>query len=177
MEKIVLHTCCAPCSSAIIEWLMADGIRPVIFFYNPNIYPLAEYERRKGECMRFAGSLGLEVIDGDWEHAGWLERVRGLEKEPERGERCAVCFRMRLEKAAELAARLGITRFATTLAASRWKSLEQIAQAGREAGALFPGTAFWEKNWRKGGLEERRRQLLKIYGFYNQTWCGCEFSN
>ncbi len=176
MDVLLLHTCCAPCSAAIIERLMEQGVRPVLFYYNPNIYPEEEYLIRKNECIRYAEKLGLRIIDGDYGHAGWLEHVSGMEDEPERGRRCMACFRMRLQATARLAQQIGVEHFATTLASSRWKNLDQIAAAGHEAAALFPGTAFLEKNWRKDGLSERRRMLLEENAFYNQTWCGCEFS-
>lgn len=176
MENVLLHSCCAPCSAAIIEWMLAHDIRPTIYYYNPNIFPLEEYEKRKGEITRYAASLGLSIIDGDWEHDAWRETVRGLENEPERGRRCQKCFDMRLESAARKCAALGLRRFTTSLASSRWKSLEQVDAAGMRAQNLVPGTLYWAKNWRKDGLQERRSQLIRINGFYNQQWCGCEFS-
>ena len=105
-----------------------------------------------------------------------MQQVSGLEAEPERGKRCLQCFRIRMLATAKLAFEQGFDCFATTLASSRWKSLEQIAQAGQWAAAQFEGVEFWEKNWRKGGLSERRRILLSENGFYNQQYCGCEFS-
>lgn len=176
IKEILLHACCAPCSSAIVEWLLAQGVRPVIFYYNPNIYPLAEYEIRKNESKRHAEGLGLRWIDGDYNHEAWQQEMCGWENEPERGKRCELCFTMRLIATAREASRQGISVFATTLASSRWKSLEQIERAGRIAEKTVPGTHFLAQNWRKGGLQERRNQLLKEYGFYNQTYCGCEFS-
>ena len=86
--EVLLHTCCAPCSSAIIECLLKNGIRPTIYYCNPNIHPLEEYLIRKDECTRYARALGLEIIDDDYDHEGWLEAVKGLEGEPERGGRC-----------------------------------------------------------------------------------------
>ena len=174
--RLLLHTCCAPCSAAIIEWLLANDIRPVLYYFNPNIYPLEEYRIRKSECTRYAESLGLEIIDGDYDHEGWLRDIAGLEREPERGKRCLRCFEMRMLATAKMAFERGFDHFATTLASSRWKSLEQIAKAGYAAAAQFDGVEFWEKNWRKGGLSERRRLLLAENGFYNQQYCGCEFS-
>jgi predicted adenine nucleotide alpha hydrolase (AANH) superfamily ATPase len=174
--KLLLHTCCAPCSAAIIEYLLALEIRPVLFYFNPNIDPLAEYEMRKNECTRYAQLLGLEIIDGDYDHKKWLQTIAGFENEPERGKRCLFCLKMRLLAAARLAFEKGLDTFATTLASSRWKSLEQIDEAGNWAAGQFPGIRFWGKNWRKGGLSERRRILLQTNGFYNQTYCGCEFS-
>ena len=187
-DKVLLHACCAPCSSAIVEWLMANGVRPTIFYFNPNIWPREEYEIRKNESKRHAGRLGLEWIDGDYDHEGWRTGVCGLENQPERGLRCEQCFTLRLTETARKAQELGFRYFATTLASSRWKSLEQIERAGliaqetvKSEGGLssltsHPSPLFWAQNWRKGGLQERRNQLLKENQFYNQQYCGCEFS-
>ena len=128
--RVLLHTCCAPCSSAIIEALIQNGITPVIYYCNPNIYPQEEYEIRKNECTRYAESLGLEIIDADYDHENWLEAVQGLEDEPERGGRCLKCFKLRLLRTAEYARQRGIKVITTTLASSRWKSLDQIDEAG-----------------------------------------------
>ena len=173
---LLLHACCAPCSSAIVEWMLAHGLRPTIFYYNPNIFPREEYEIRKQESKRHAESLGLQWIDGDYDHEQWQHDICGLEHEPERGRRCEQCFTLRLTATARKAQELNLTWFTTTLASSRWKSIEQITRAGQAAEAAVPGTHFWAQNWRKGGLYERRNQLLREYNFYNQQYCGCEFS-
>ena len=102
-DKVLLHTCCAPCSSAIIECLMQHGVTPVIYYCNPNIYPLEEYIIRKDECTRYAQSLGLEIIDADYDHDAWRCRMAGMEQEPERGGRCLRCFKMRLQETARYA--------------------------------------------------------------------------
>ena len=183
-KEVLLHACCAPCSSAIVEWLVQHDIRPTIFYYNPNIFPREEYEIRKNESKRHAESLGLKWIDGDYNHEQWQQDVCGLEGEPERGKRCELCFTLRLTAAAKKAQELGIQYFTTTLASSRWKSLEQIERAGhlaekitqKEPSLLCNSVTFWAQNWRKGGLYERRNQLLKEFNFYNQQYCGCEFS-
>lgn len=176
VEQVLLHACCAPCSSAIVEWMLANHLQPTIFYYNPNIFPLEEYEIRKAESKRHAESLGINWIDADWDHKSWLCEICGLENEPERGARCQRCFDQRLRVAAEKAVELGINVFTTTLASSRWKRLDQIELAGKRAEEAVAGARFWAQNWRKGGLQERRNQLLKEYGFYNQQYCGCEFS-
>ena len=177
---VLLHTCCAPCSSAIIEAMLKDGITPVIYYCNPNIYPLEEYEIRKNECTRYAQALGLEIVDADYDHERWLEEVKGLENEPERGGRCLKCFKIRLLRTAQYAAQRGIKVITTTLASSRWKSLDQINEAGRWAcQQVVPPDGlviWWDRNWRKNGLQERRLQIIKEYDFYNQLYCGCEFS-
>lgn len=176
-SRILLHCCCAPCSSAILEWMMARDIKPTLFYCNPNIYPLEEYQIRKNEITRYAEKLGIEIIDDDYDHETWLCHVKGLEQEPERGGRCLQCFRLRLLRTAQKAVELGFTEFTTTLASSRWKSLDQINAAGQWASEQVGGAVkFNEKNWRKGGLQQRRNELLKENGFYNQLYCGCEFS-
>ena len=174
--EVLLHACCAPCSSAIVEWMLNNGVRPTVFYYNPNIFPREEYEIRKNESKRHAESLGIEWIDGDYDHESWQQCVCGLEDEPERGRRCEQCFLMRMKATADKAEQIGLKYFTTTLASSRWKSLEQIERAGKEAERQAEGVVFWAQNWRKGGLYERRNRLLKEFNFYNQQYCGCEFS-
>ncbi len=176
MKKILLHCCCAPCSSAILEWMLANDVRPTLFYCNPNIYPEEEYQIRKNELTRYAEKLGLDVIDEDYNHDEWLQQVAGMEDEPERGSRCLKCFKIRLLRTAQKAAELGFEEITTTLASSRWKSLEQINEAGAWAISQVEGVIFNDRNWRKGGLQERRNQLLRENGFYNQLYCGCEFS-
>ena len=176
LSEVLLHACCAPCSSAIVEWMLSHDIRPVIFYFNPNIYPEAEYLIRKAESKRHAQQLGLQWIDDDYDHKLWLQEVCGLEDVPERGARCLQCFRYRMHATALKAQQLGIRHFTTTLASSRWKSQQQIDDAGHYAESIVPDTTYWAQNWRKGGLYERRNQLLKEFNFYNQQYCGCEFS-
>ena len=149
---------------------------PLVFYCNPNIYPEEEYIIRKDECTRYAQSLGLEIVDADYNHEAWLAEMKGLENEPERGGRCLKCFKLRLLESARYAHERGITAFTTTLASSRWKSLDQINEAGLFAQSHYPDVTYWAQNWRKGGLSERRIQIIKEYNFYNQRYCGCEFS-
>ena len=181
-NTVLLHTCCAPCSSAIIEAMLQNGITPVIYYCNPNIYPHQEYEIRKEECTRYANALGLEIVDADYDHENWLEAIKGMEGEPERGGRCLKCFKLRLLRTAQYARERGIKVITTTLASSRWKSLDQINEAGTWACAeinkisAHTEVIWWDQNWRKGGLQERRLQILKEFDFYNQLYCGCEFS-
>ena len=207
-DRVLVHACCAPCSGAILEWLVGQGVRSTVFFSNANIYPLAEYELRRGELLRYAAQLGqkamgsnqeaassrqeatddgqgpgsqeprgLVVIDDVYDHEAWRCAVRGLECEPERGQRCLQCFRFRLERAARYAHEHGFNVLTTTLASSRWKDLGQVDAAGAYACSLFPGLRWWGRNWRKGGLQERRSAIIREQNFYNQTWCGCEFSH
>jgi len=182
-REILLHACCAPCSGAILECLRDSGIRPVVFFSNSNIYPRAEYDLRLAELQRYADSMGVELVADEYNHDAWLAAIRGLEREPERGARCAACFRFRLARAARYAEQHGLPVLATTLASSRWKDLDQVNAAGELAcsrGSQLPpamqAVIWWPQNWRKGGLQERRNEVIREQGFYNQNWCGCEFS-
>ncbi len=181
--RVLLHCCCAPCSSAILEWMLNNDVQPVLFYCNPNIYPEEEYRIRKNEITQYAAKLGVEIIDDDYDHEHWLGCVKGLESEPERGGRCLECFKIRLLRSARKASELGIDTFTTTLASSRWKSLDQINAAGQWAAEQINQASdcgvkvhFDSRNWRKGGLQQRRNELLKENGFYNQLYCGCEFS-
>ncbi len=175
-NKVLLHTCCAPCSSAIIECLLQHDIRPTIYYCNPNIYPKEEYIIRRNECMRYAKSLGIDFVEADYNHEEWLNKIQGLEKEPERGKRCLKCFKARLQDTAKYASEHDFQVITTTLASSRWKLLEQIETAGAYAVSSYDDVVWWEQNWRKGGLTERRAAIIKEYNFYNQQYCGCEFS-
>ena len=174
-SRILLHSCCAPCSGAILEWMVQNGVRPAVYFSNSNIVPKEEYDLRRQEITRYAESMGLTVIDDDYDHEEWLQHVKGLENEPERGSRCMECFKFRLRRAALYAAGHGYDALATTLASSRWKSLEQVNAAGGWACEGLPVT-FWAGNWRKGGLQPRRNEIIREQNFYNQNFCGCEFS-
>ena len=287
-REILLHACCAPCSGAILECLRDNGIAPVVFFSNSNIWPREEYDLRLSELRRYAALMGVELVEDAYDHAAWREAVRGLEDEPERGRRCAACFRFRLARAARYAASRGLPVLATTLASSRWKDLDQVNEAGESvctavaasfrgsqppetsgcagplpmeyggispeppaalkslsdfakckvpgpgrsadadlsaagpsllrscpegkvppnrglqgfedkpacwlrfpeaaavsttpatadsaAPASLPSVVFWSQNWRKGGLQPRRNEIVREQCFYNQNWCGCEFS-
>ena len=175
-KKILLHACCAPCSGAIVEYLVQQGYRPVIFYSNSNITPRAEYDIRLNECIRYAQKFGLEIVADEYDHSAWRGCATGLEAEPERGARCLECFKFRLLRAAQYAQDHGFDVLTTTLASSRWKSLEQVNEAGAWACSQVSGVTWWPQNWRKGGLQDRRNQIIKEQNFYNQLFCGCEFS-
>lgn len=175
-REVLLHACCAPCSAAIVECMLRCRMRPTVFFSNANIFPLDEYSLRKHELMCFLDAQGVPFVDDDYDHASWREAVKGLEHEPERGRRCSVCFEFRLRRAASYAATHGFTLLATTLTSSRWKDIDQINEAGQRATMSTPSVTFWAQNWRRGGLQVRRGVLLKENNFYNQQYCGCEFS-
>ena len=175
-KKVLLHSCCAPCSGAILECLLENGVKPVVFFSNSNMDTMEEFDKRLAELRRYCDSLGVELVVDEYDHDSWLAAVRGLENAPERGPRCLQCFKYRLSRAAHYAVENGFEVLTTSLASSRWKSLEQVDEAGTAAVA---GTEveWWPQNWRKGGLQPRRDEIIREQGFYNQNWCGCEFSH
>lgn len=173
-SSLMLHACCAPCAAPVIEYLTDRGERPLVFFSNSNIDTREEYDRRFAELGRYCDALGVELVDDGYDHQAWLDAVKGLENEPERGARCLRCFRFRLERAAAFARERGCTLLTTSLAQSRWKSLEQVNEAGSAACGDSP--RWWNANWRKGGLQPRRSELIREWNFYNQPYCGCEFS-
>lgn len=155
---------------------MEGGVKPVLFYSNSNIYPREEYEHRRDECRRYAAHWGVEMVEDEYDHEAWRAAMQGLEHEPERGKRCLHCFQYRLRRAAAYAAAHGQTVLATTLGSSRWKRLDQIDEAGRDACGAAPDVTWWGRNWRKGGLQERRGEIIREQQFYNQRYCGCEFS-
>ena len=120
IKEVLLHACCAPCSSAIVEWLVNHDIAPTIFYFNPNIYPQEEYIIRKEESKRHADMLGVKWIDGDYDYEQWKRQISGLENEPERGHRCELCFQIRLTEAAKKAKELGLEYFTTTKKRKNW---------------------------------------------------------
>jgi len=175
-RKVLLHSCCAPCSGEVMEAMLASGIDYTIFFYNPNIHPRKEYELRKSENVRFAERFGVPFIDADYDRDAWFERARGMEDEPERGPRCSMCFDMRFERTALYAHEHGFPVMTSSLGISRWKNMEQINGSGVRAASRYPGLSYWEYNWRKGGGANRMIEISKREGFYQQEYCGCAYS-
>lgn len=123
---LVVHCCCAPCSTSLVECLIFNKVKPLMFFYNPNIYPLEEYEKRRDEWIHLCDLLDLDYVVGDYDYKKWQEKVKGLENEPERGNRCLKCFTHRLTVTALFAKENNINTFTTTLCTSRWKSKKQV---------------------------------------------------
>ena len=174
--KLALHACCAPCGAAIIRELHDADADFTVMFCNPNIHPIEEYERRKAELVRYCEKQGVAWVSLDGGEDEWFARTKGLEAEPERGTRCAVCFTLRFERVAKWCLENGHDAFTTTLMTSRWKDLEQICACGHEVARRHPPLVFWDKNWRKEGRAERATQISKEENFYRQTFCGCVFS-
>lgn len=172
--KLLLHACCAPCSTSCIERLIED-FELTVYFYNPNMDTAEEYEKRLAEEIKFCSSKSVPVIAEEYNAQEFYDVVRGLEKEPEGGKRCEKCFRLRLSKTA-LKARLdGFDYFATTLTVSPLKNAELLNDigltVGREVGVDFLPSDFKKKNGYK-----RSTELSNEYGMYRQNYCGCVYS-
>jgi len=175
-EKLLLHSCCAPCAADIMDTLIASHIYFVLFFYNPNIHPHAEYQLRKEENVRYAKKREIPFIDADYDKDNWFARVAGLEMEPERGARCTICFDMRFERTALYAHENGFSLISSTLGISRWKDMEQINRCGVQATSRYPFMTYWTINWRKKGGSSRMIEVSKRENFYQQEYCGCVYS-
>lgn len=175
-EKLLLHSCCAPCAGEIMEALLSANIKYTIYFYNPNIHPKQEYEIRKQENIRFAQKNHVPFVDADYDTDQWFARVKGMEWEPERGKRCTVCFDMRFERTALFAHEHGFPVISSTLGISRWKNMQQINDSGIRAANRYPQMTYWTYNWRKKGGAARMYEIAKRENFYKQEYCGCVYS-
>jgi predicted adenine nucleotide alpha hydrolase (AANH) superfamily ATPase len=175
-NRVLMHSCCAPCAGDLMQRMKDSGIEQTIFFYNPNIHPKKEYEIRKNENKRFAEKLQIPFIDADYDVQDWFKRAKGLEWEPERGVRCTKCFDMRFERTALYAAENGFKIITSSLGISRWKNMDQINDCGVRAAKNYEGISYWTYNWRKGGGAARMYEIAKREEFYKQEYCGCIFS-
>ncbi|MBB6241587.1 epoxyqueuosine reductase QueH [Rhodanobacter sp. MP1X3] len=175
-DKLLMHSCCAPCSGEVMEAFLESGIDYTIFFYNPNIHPLKEYLLRKEENIRFVSNHGVPFVDADYDTDNWFARAKGMENEPERGIRCTMCFDMRFERTALYAHEHGFPVITSSLGISRWKNMAQITDSGVRAAAPYSGLVYWDYNWRKGGGSQRMIEISKREHFYQQEYCGCVYS-
>ncbi len=174
-KKLLLHSCCAPCSSACLERLKPH-FEITVLYYNPNIDERAEYEKRKAEQIRFLRQTGwANFLDCDHDGEAFKKRILGLEKEPERGKRCYECYALRLEKTAQIAAENAFDYFATTLTLSPYKNAEWLNEIGEKLGGRY-ATKYLFTDFKKGGGDLRSTQLSKEYDLYRQDFCGCRFS-
>lgn len=174
-KKILLLSCCAPCSSAVIEKLKNDGVNFEVVFFNPNIHPLDEYVKRRDEQKKYCEAFDIKCIELEYEPLVWFEAIKGLELEPERGKRCSVCFYLRLKRVMEYAKDNGFDGVVSVLGVSRWKDLNQVNNAGYKA-SDETGVPYIEIEGRKYGMQQRRSELIKEWNMYNQNYCGCVYS-
>ncbi len=178
VPKLLLHSCCAPCSSYVIEYL-ASYFHITVFYYNPNIYPDSEYEKRVEEQMRFIREFPtkypVQFLCGDFEKERFYDAVKGYEQVKEGGERCFRCYRLRLAETAKRAKQMGADYFTTTLSISPLKNAAKLNEIG-EALALEYGIAYLNSDFKKKNGYKRSVELSNAYGMYRQDYCGCVFS-
>lgn len=175
-QRLLLHSCCAPCSGEVMEAIYQSGIDFVVYFYNPNIHPRTEYNLRKDENKRFADRHNIEFVDADYDRDNWFAKAEGMEQEPERGIRCTMCFDMRFEQSARYAYENNFDVFSSSLGISRWKNLTQINACGERAARFYPNLSYWTYNWRQAGGSKRMLDISKQEQFYMQEYCGCAYS-
>ncbi len=172
---LLLHSCCAPCSSACLERLK-DKFKITVLYYNPNIDDKEEYEKRKAEQIRFLKETGwADFVDCDHDAEAFAEMAKGLENEPERGKRCYACYALRLHKTAELAKEKGFDYFATTLTLSPHKNAEWLNEIGEREGGRYEVNYLFSDFKKQGGYY-RSTALSTEYGLYRQDFCGCKYS-
>ena len=172
---LLLHSCCAPCSSTCLERLK-EHFQITVFYYNPNIDEEEEYEKRKAEQIRFLQETGwADILDCDHDAKAFLEMAKDLEQEPERGKRCYLCYQLRLQKTAETAKEKGFAYFATTLTLSPYKNAEWLNEIGEKEGGRY-GVNYLFTDFKKKGGYHRSVELSSQYNLYRQDFCGCKFS-
>ncbi len=178
VPTLLLHSCCGPCSSYVFEYL-SQYFKITDFYYNPNITSEAEFIKRENEVKRLISEqphvYEIDFIHGKHDAKEYLEMIKGLEKEPEGGRRCEICFRYRLEEAAKLAKEKGFEYFATTLTISPMKSADLLNSIGNEMSEKY-GVKYLETDFKKKGGYQRSIELSKEYDLYRQDYCGCPFS-
>ncbi len=172
--KMLLHSCCGPCSTAVIEKLK-DDYELTVFYFNPNIHPREEYELRKENQKKVCEIMGVPFIEGDYDPQLYYAVCKGLEAAPEGGERCKACFRLRMEETARLAKDSAFDCFDTTLSVSPHKNYDAISEAGHRAEEKY-GVEYVSGNYKKKDGYKRSTELSEEYGLYRQNYCGCEFS-
>lgn len=177
-KKLLLHSCCAPCSSYCLEYL-SKYFEITDMFYNPNIYPPEEYDKRSKELERLIGEMPLEskvtFLPEEYDEQEFYKAVRGLESLGEGSERCMACFRLRLEKAAKYAKEHGFDYFTTTLSISPYKNAQALFSISEELSIKY-GVAFLPSDFKKRNGYKRSIELSHEYDLYRQDYCGCVFS-
>ena len=178
VPKLLLHSCCAPCSSYVIEYL-SSYFSITVFYYNPNIYPDEEYEKRVKEQKRFIETFPakypVDFVSGTFDKERFYETVRGYEQEKEGGERCFRCYRLRLEETAKLASRMQADYFTTTLSISPMKNAAKLNEIGEELAQQYH-VPYLPSDFKKKNGYKRSVELSALYGMYRQDYCGCVFS-
>ena len=176
--NILLHSCCAPCSSYVIEYL-TKYFNITILYYNPNISPIEEYEKRKKEQIKLINTIPttnkIDILDCDYDNNIYEKEIKGLEKEPERGKRCTKCFNLRLKKTAELASINKYDYFGTTLTVSPYKNSKLLNEIGTNLSKEY-NIKWLYSDFKKNNGYKRSIELSKKYNLYRQNYCGCKYS-
>ena len=176
--RVLLHSCCGPCSSSVLEYI-TQYFDVTLLWYNPNLYPKEEFDRRFKTQVELIEKMGLadkvDILAESWKSEDYYRRIKGLEDEPEGGKRCTECFRLRLLETARLAKHYGYDYFCTTLTLSRHKDAVLINAIGEEI-ARATGVSWLPSDFKKRNGENRSIELSEQYGLYRQLYCGCEFS-
>ncbi len=173
--KLLLHSCCAPCSSYVITYLY-DYFDITILYYNPNIYPYEEYKKRKDEQIRLISNFkGVKIIDCDYDNDIYNEVIKGLENEPERGSRCTKCFYLRLDKTGEIAKKNNFEYFGTTLTVSPYKNAKLLNEIGEDISKKYD-IKWLYSDFKKNDGYKKSIELSKKYDLYRQDYCGCIYS-
>ncbi len=170
--RIALHICCGVCAASVVERLVEEGHQVIGFFYNPNIHPAEEYERRLQATRKVSQELNFALETGTYTPKEWFKQITGLEQEPEGGKRCEVCFRMRLAETCRFMKNIGADSFSTTLTVSPHKSAETVNTIGKEIG----GDIFLARDFKKKDGFKRAMELAKAWSLYRQDYCGCIYS-
>lgn len=178
VPKLLLHSCCAPCSSYVLEYL-SDYFEITVFYYNPNIFPESEYTKRILEQQMLIGEMSyrhpISFLAGNYDRERFLELAKGLEHLKEGGERCFACYELRLQEAARLAKEGGFDYFTTTLSISPLKNADKLNEIGVKIGGKYDVT-YLQSDFKKKNGYKRSIELSKEYGLYRQDYCGCEYS-
>lgn len=172
--RVLLHICCAGCGAYVSE-LLHNNYEVVLYYYNPNMYPAEEYDKRLDEVLKVAKKYKIELIIGAYDYGMWLTKVKGMENEPERGIRCGVCFNDRLEKTALEAKKRNFDFFSTTLSVSPHKNFDTINKIGIDLENKYK-VKFLGEDFKKDNGYQRSIKLSKELDLYRQNYCGCEFS-
>lgn len=178
VPTLLLHSCCAPCSSYVLEYL-SNYFKITVFYYNPNIYPAEEYQKRVEEIKRLIAEIPLKnevkFLEGQYDSDRFFNLSKGLEQQEEGGERCFRCYELRLSEAAELCREGGYDYFTTTLSISPYKNAEKLNEIGTELAQIY-GVNYLYSDFKKKGGYQRSIVLSKQYDLYRQNYCGCVFS-
>lgn len=176
--RLLLHSCCAPCSSYVLEYL-SEYFSVTVFYYNPNIFPAEEYEKRVKEqealILRLPAKHRISFLEGPYEQERFYEMAKGLELEPEGGERCFRCYHLRLLEAAQMARAGAFDYFTTTLSISPLKDAEKLNEIGEKLAREY-GVAYLNSDFKKRNGYKRSIELSREYGLYRQDYCGCVYS-